>query len=246
MFSVRRWWSQHGSQMIMVGLLLVVAGIIRQTQAVPLYELYYWLQRPLETVQTRRETELTNARIRELQQRVKELEKQNQQLQEQLGYAENQSENLKTAPIIGRSPDHWWQQITIGIGSNAGVEEGDTVTGLGGLVGRVERVTPNSSLVALVSNPESRVGVIISRSRNMGFISGQGDREVVMQFFQKLPDVEKGDAVITSPASRLFPSGIAVGEITAIDLDKSPAPEATVRLNVPLEDIEWVFVRSKN
>lgn len=246
MFSVRRWWSQYGSQIVLVGLLLVVAGIIRQTQAVPVYELYYWLRRPLDTVQTRRETELTNARIRELQQRVGELEQQNQQLKEQLGYAENQSENLKTAPIIGRSPDHWWQQITIGIGSNSGVEEGNIVTGLGGLVGRVERVTPNSSLVVLVSNPNSRVGVIISRSRDMGFIRGEGDREVVMQFFQKLPDVEVGDAVITSPASRLFPPGIAVGEVTAIDLEHSPAPEATIRLNVPLEDIEWVFVRSEN
>lgn len=243
MFSVRRWWSQHGSQIIMVGLLLVVAGIIRQTQAVPLYELYYWLRQPLETVQNRRETELTNARIKELQQRVSELEQQNQQLKQQLGYAENQSEPLKTAPIIGRSADHWWQQITIGIGRNSGVEEGDIVMGLGGLVGRVQQVTPHSSLVLLVSDPSSRVGVIISRSRDMGFIRGQRDREVVMQFFEKLPDVAVGDAVITSQTSQLFPPGIAVGEVTSIDLDQSPAPEATIKLNVPLEDIEWVFVR---
>ena len=246
MFSVRRWWSQYGSQIVIVGLLLGVAGIVQQTQATPIYELYYWLQRPFEGVQTRRNNELTNARVRELEQQVGELERQNQQLKEQLGYVSNQSEDLKTAPIIGRSPDHWWQQITIGIGSNEGVEEGDIVTGLGGLVGRVERVTPNSSLVRLVSNPNSRVGVIISRSRDMGFIRAEGDREVVMQFFQKLPDVEVGDSVLTSPASRLFPPGIAVGEVIDIDLDHSPAPEATIRLNVPLEDLEWVFVRPHN
>lgn len=243
MFSVRRWWSQYASQIILIGLLLATAGIIRQTQAVPLYELYYWLMRPLEVVKTDKQTQLTNARIQELEQRVMELQQQNQKLKQLSGYANTQSTPSQIAPIIGRSPDHWWQQITIGIGSQDGVKPGDIVTGFGGLVGRVETVTPRSSLVLLISDPKSRVGVIISRSRDMGFIRGNGDRSVVMQFFEKLPDVEVGDAVVTSPASRLYPSGIPVGEVTDLNLDTSPAPEVTIRLNVPMEELEWVLVR---
>ena len=243
MFSVRRWWSQYASQIILIGLLLATAGIIRQTQAVPLYELYYWLMRPLEVVKTDKQTQLTNARIQELEQRVMELQQQNQKLKQLSGYANTQSTPSQIAPIIGRSPDHWWQQITIGIGSQDGVKPGDIVTGFGGLVGRVETVTPRSSLVLLISDPKSRVGVIISRSRDMGFIRGNGDRSVVMQFFEKLPDVKVGDAVLTSPASQLFPSGVPIGKIVALNLDESPAPQATIKLNVPMEELEWVLVR---
>lgn len=242
MISVRRWWSQYGSHIILIGLLLVTAGIIRQTQAVPLYELYYWLMRPIETAQVNRRTELSNARINELEQRVLELHQQNQRLKELLGYAKNNPTPSKTAPIIGRSADHWWQQIIIGIGSAEGVKKGDVVTGLGGLVGRVENVTPHSSVVLLISDPNSRVGAIISRSRDMGFIRGQGDDKVVMQFFEKLPDVKVGDAVLTSPASQLFPSGVPIGKIVALNLDESPAPQATIKLNVPMEELEWVLV----
>lgn len=244
MFSVRRWWSQYGSQIILLGLLLAIAGIIRQTQAVPIYELYYWLMRPIEMAQVNQRTELTNSRIQELEQRIQELQQRNQQLQEQLGYSDNQSTQLKTAPIIGRSADHWWQQITIGIGTNKGITQGDIVTGIGGLVGRVETVTPHTSIVMLISDPNSRVGVMISRSRDMGFIRGQGDRQVVIQFFEKLPDVQVGDTVITSPASRLFPPGIPVGKVTSLQLNQSPAPEATIQLNVPMENLEWVSVQS--
>jgi len=244
MFSVRRWWSQYGIHLIVTMLLLVTAVVIRQTQAVPLYELYYWLQRPFEATPARQKTELTNAKIKELQQQVEELQQQNQQLRERLNYTQNRSTSLKTAPIIGRSADHWWQQITLGIGSNQGVEPGDVVTGIGGLVGRVERVTPHTSVVLLISDPNVRVGVVISRNRNMGFIRGQGNDQAVMEFFEKLPDVKVGDSVITSPASRLFPPGIPVGEVTAIDLQESPAPQATIDLNVPMQDLEWVFVQS--
>lgn len=244
MFSVRRWWSQYGSQIILLGLLLAIAGIIRQTKAVPIYEIYYWLMRPIETAQVNQKKELTNARIQQLQQQVRELQQQNQQLKQQLGYAKNQSTQLKTAPIIGRSADHWWQQITIGIGTQEGVTQGDIVTGIGGLVGRVETVTPHASIVMLISDPNSRVGVIISRSRDMGFIRGQGDRKVVMQFFEKLPDVQVGDVVITSPASQLFPPGIPIGKVTSLQLDQSPAPEATIKLNVPMEELEWVSIQS--
>ncbi len=251
MFSVRRWWSQNGSQILLMGLLLGTAGLIRQTQAMPIYELYYWLMRPItsgsarsaiEVAQTNRETELTNAKIQALEQRVLELQQQNQRLEELLEYKQTYAPASKTAPIIGRSPDHWWKQIMIGIGSREGVKVGDIVTGLGGLVGRVETVTPHVSVVLLVSNPSSRVGVIISRSRDMGFIRGDSDRTVVMQFFEKLPDVKVGDAIVTSPVSRLFPPGIPVGKVIALNLEASPAPEVIVELNIPIEELEWVLV----
>lgn len=254
MFTVRRWWNQHGAQVIFIGVLLGTAWIIRQTQAAPVYELYYWITRPLQTDPSPEE-QLTNARILELQQRLVELEQQNQQLKELLKYAESQEQSAIApggvqsaivAPIIGRSADQWWQQITLGIGSRKGVKAGFIVTGYGGLVGRVTSVTPNTCRVLLISDPDSRVGVTISRSRYMGFMRGQGNQQAVMQFFEKTPDVRPGDVVITSSVSRLFPPGIPIGRVQSINLAKSPAPEAVIELTAPFGYLEWAFVHPFN
>jgi rod shape-determining protein MreC len=143
---------------------------------------------------------------------------------------------------VGRSADYWWQQVTLGRGSQDGIKEGFVVTGIGGLVGRVISVTPHTSKVLLVSDPSSRVGASISRSRDMGLIKGQGDQTAVMQFFEKVPDVRPGDIVTTSAVSTRFPSGLPIGKVKSVNLESGPAPEATIELSAPLNYLEWVIV----
>ena len=112
----------------------------------------------------------------------------------------------------------------------------------GGLVGRVVSVTPNSSRVLLISDATSQVGVAISRSRSMGFMRGEGSNRAIMQFFDKVPNVRKGDVVSTSPVSNRFPPGLPLGRVESVNLDKSPAPEAVVELTAPFNSLEWVMV----
>jgi len=94
----------------------------------------------------------------------------------------------------------------------------------------------------LVSDPTSRVGAKVSRSRAMGVVRGQANNRVVMEFFEKLPDVNTGDVIVTSSYSRLFPRDIPLGRIESIDLTKSPAPEAVIQLSSPLPVLEWAVI----
>jgi len=181
----------------------------------------------------------------ELQQRLVELESQNQKLKELLDYSETKKQQGIVAPIMARSADHWWQQVTLGRGSQVGIKKDSIVMGPGGLVGRVVEVTPNTSRVLLLSDPTSRVGTVISRSRSMGFMRGQGSNRAILQFFDKVPDVRKGDTVSTSPVSQLFPPGLPLGRVESVNLDKSPAPEATIELTAPVGYLEWVIVYPK-
>jgi rod shape-determining protein MreC len=80
----------------------------------------------------------------------------------------------------------------------------------------------------------------------MGFMRGQGSNRAVLQFFDKVPDVRRGDAVSTSPVSQLFPAGLAVGRVESVNLDKSPAPEAIIELTAPVSYLEWVIVYPEN
>ncbi len=241
MFTVRRWWDRFGSRIFVVGLVLGSAWFVRQTQGAIISELYRWAARPFE-VSSNLEEKLTDARVLELEQKLAEVESQNQKLQALLGYVDSQKQEAIVAPVVGRSAAHWWGQITLGRGSNDGIKPGDIVMGTGGLIGRVQSTTPSSSRVLLVSDPTSKVGVAISRSREMGFMQGESAEKSTVQFFEKIPDVREGDAVVTSPVSQLFPSGLPVGTVEAIDLDKSPAPEATIQLNAPVAGLEWVAV----
>lgn len=241
MFIVRRWWERYGVQAFFSVVVLGTAIFLRQTQGVVLSEIYYWVFRPLQPNELP-EKQLTDARVEELQAKLSELEQQNETLKGLLNYVEGQKLKGIVAPIVGRSVDHWWQQVTLGRGSQDGIKIDDIVTGPGGLVGRITQVTPNTSRVLLSSDPNSRVGAMIGRSRQMGSMRGDGSDHAVMEFFEKVPDVKKGDKVLTSTVSRLFPPGLPVGYVESVDLEKSPAPEVIVKLSAPMDHLEWVVV----
>jgi rod shape-determining protein MreC len=245
MYTLRRWWDRHWLQFVLVSLSLGTAYGLQYTHGGVLFEAYQSLARPFQLKPTPEER-LTNARTRELEIELKELESQNQNLQQLLGYVGTEKAKGLVTPIIGRSADNWWQQITLGRGSQDGIKIGFSVMGVGGLVGRVVSVTPHTSRALLISDPNSRVGVLISRSRNMGYIRGQGSNRAVMQFFDKVPDVRVGDFVATSSVSQLFAPGLPVGRVQSLNLSKNPAPEAVIELTAPMSLLEWVIVYPKS
>lgn len=245
MFALRRWWSRHAIKAGTVALAVLSAWGLRQTDGAALYEAYQLITSPLQPGLSQ-EQQFENSYILELQQRIIELESQNRKLEELAHYEKELSLSGITAAVIGREADHWWQHVVLNVGSQAGVAPGHVVTGPGGLVGRVVTVSPNTSRVLLISDPTSRVGAKVSRSRVMGVMRGQANNRVVMEFFDKSPDVKVGDAVVTSSYSRLFPKDLPLGRIESLDLTKSPAPEAVIQLSAPLPILEWVVVHPFN
>ncbi|MGB3532468.1 MAG: rod shape-determining protein MreC [Microcoleaceae cyanobacterium] len=242
------WWNRYGSQMLLLGLAVLAAFFVRQTQGAALFELYYWVTKPFETIterlgQSPSPQPFEQPKIQELEARVQELESQNQNLQKLLNYVKSKpNDKGVVAPIIARSPDHWWEQVLLGQGSNEGIQENDLVMGPGGLVGRVSHVTPNTSKVLLVSDPNSRIGVAVSRTREMGFLRGKNDGEGVMEFFENIPTVKVGDIVVTSAFSQIVPAGWPIGKVISVEPNKAPAPEAVIEFFVPLGSVEWVVI----
>jgi rod shape-determining protein MreC len=241
MFTLRRWWDRNGLKLGLVSLAIGGALVIRQTQGALVYETYRWLTQPF-FADPARVTAAGSPRERELEQRLVELESQNRELQKLLNYVNKQPNKGVTAPVIGRSADHWWQEMILGRGSEDGIQPGYIVSGIGGIVGRVMEVTPHTSRVLLISDPSSKVGVTVSRSRNMGYIRGQSANRVIMVFVDKVPDVRKGDVITTSALSHLFPAGLPVGVVESVSFNKSPAPEAVIELSAPISHLEWVIV----
>jgi rod shape-determining protein MreC len=241
MYFFYRWWDRYRAAL---GLLLFGgsgAWFLLQTNGAALQELYRLATLPFQPDITKQE-QLVQARTWELQQNLAELKAQNQSLRallKQPAIAENKS---IPAPIIGRSADHWWQQLLINRGSADGIRLGAAVMAPGGLIGRVTLVTPNTSRVLLLTDPTSRVGVTVARTRQMGILRGQSDVQAVIEFFEKDPKVRPGDVVITSALSSLFPAGLPIGQIQSVNLKDTAHPRAVVDLAAPMGNLEWVMV----
>jgi rod shape-determining protein MreC len=253
MVSVRRWWGRRGLHIGLLALVLGGAWILRQTQGGMLLEVYQVVTHPLQMLQPgttpeeRWEERLKDAQFMEMQTRIQELENQNKKLQELLGYVQTEPLSSRPVParVVGRSADHWWQQVTINRGSNSGIQEGFIVKADGGLVGLVESVTPNTSRVLLISDLKSQVGVTITRTSAKGVLRGDSSAEAVLEFYEKVPNVKVGDLVSTSTYSQKFPSGLPVGRIKSLDVKKLPASVAKIELFPPIRSLDWVAVYPK-
>jgi rod shape-determining protein MreC len=243
MFALKRWWGRNATKLIGSGVALGSAAFLWQTQSALLWETYQTISLPFRP-NAFRSNILNDSQVKGLQIELAEAQAQNKKYK-QLLEAPNELAGQKiNAPVIGRGADNWWQQIALGRGSRDGVEVGAIVLSDGGLVGRITQVTTNASQVLLVTDPTSRIGVLLSRTRQMGYIQGNSDRSdrVVLQFFDKTPDVKVGDKVVTSTVSQRFPGGLAVGEVVLINMQKTPAPEAIIKVTAPLNALEWVRI----
>ncbi|MFN5952900.1 MAG: rod shape-determining protein MreC [Dolichospermum sp.] len=249
MLTAKRWWEYKGLQ---IGLLVLVLGgawTIRETKGALLREIYQGITSPLQMLQsgTIPEQTIQDARFLELRTRIVDLESQNQKLKNLLGYTEKEAVLQKPiiARVVGRSADNWWQQVILNRGTTSGIQEGFIVKADGGLVGLVESVTNNTSLVLLVSDLKSQVGVTISRTSAKGILQGDSSAEGILEFYEKVPNVRVGDLVSTSTYSQKFPAGLAIGRIKSLDLKKLPASVARVELFPPIQYLDWVTVYPK-
>jgi rod shape-determining protein MreC len=236
-----RWWSKSQSSVLLVLLVLGAAGLVKITQGGGLLDLSRWLVWPFKSDGTAQQR-LLEAQTQGLQQRMLELEAQNRSLKALLDLPTLPGRKKLSAPVLSRSADNWWQQLTLGKGSVDGVKVDSVVVAPGGLVGRVMSVTLNTSRVLLLSDPNSQIGITVTRSRQVGIIRGQSDRYGVLEFFEKTPDVKMNDAIVTSTLSSRFPPGVVVGRISKLLLEKLPTPQAIVEFTAPIDNLEWVNI----
>jgi rod shape-determining protein MreC len=92
-----------------------------------------------------------------------------------------------------------------------------------GLVGRVVRVRPGASVVQLLNDPASTVGAMVQRTRTPGLVEGDPGGSVRFKFMARDgAGIVVGDTVVTSGQGNVFPKGLPVGRVIAIE-DKGSA-----------------------
>ena len=168
---------------------------------------------------------------------------ENEQLKKDLKFSEQHPELvLLPTTIINYSPIGSYQAVTIDKGSNDGVVENQAVVSSGFLVGKIKNVSQTTAEVWLLSNRSLLTPVILTGSNVTGILKG-GIRGLVVDTIPIDTKIDKGELVVTSSLEKLYPSGLAVGQVEEI-ISEQEEIFIEIRISSPINiaNIRTLFI----
>ncbi|NLG70799.1 MAG: rod shape-determining protein MreC [Chloroflexi bacterium] len=205
------------------------------------------LSAPQDVTRLRMELELLEAENARLEAQIIEL---NQQLEEtrvlsallDFVYDHPQNRHL-AARVIGRDPSAFMQYVFINRGSDDGLRRGMPVVTQHGLVGRIAAVSSSAARVQLITDPASRINVVLEDSRAAGILVGQITAEVSLDRIPQDADVKVGELILTSGLGGNYPPNIVVGQVTGVrSRDYDIFKQASVQPIVDFSQLDIVLV----
>ncbi|HTF28076.1 MAG TPA: rod shape-determining protein MreC [Flavitalea sp.] len=129
----------------------------------------------------------------------------------------------RPAKVVSNTATLQNNYLTIERGLNQGIRKDMGVISSSGIVGTVVDVSANYAVVMSLLHRQSRVSAKLKKTGETGTIQWDGENPfyVTMINVPKSAPVAKGDTIVTSQYSYLFPQGIMVGTVAAIIEDKT-------------------------
>jgi rod shape-determining protein MreC len=124
------------------------------------------------------------------------------------------------ARVIGRDSTNWYRGVILNKGDRDGIRPEMGVMTPAGVVGRVVKTGPFSSMVLLVTDPHNAITGIIQRSRDEGIVEGTAQGRARIKYLPLLASIRPGDMVVTSGLTGGFPRGIAIGTVLSIQKEE--------------------------
>lgn len=211
-----------------------------------------WFRLVLGISDVQRENEQLRERIVQMEGDIAllgELEKENQRLSEIANFVQdNESYDIVTASVVGKSPGYWFDTFALNVGRNNGVQEDMPVITPTGLVGRVYEVGGNWCKVMSIIDSDSSVSALIERTRDNTVVRGAvtvGTEEdlCTMVYLPLENDLVPGDKVLTSGLGGIFPKGLMIGEVLEVSrAQETTERTATIKPAVDFMNLEEVMV----
>jgi rod shape-determining protein MreC len=149
------------------------------------------------------------------------------------------------ATVIHNSVNGRNNYLMLNKGSNDGLTPDMAVISPNGIVGIVSRVSPHFSWVISVLHKQTKISCKIKKNNFVGTLAWDG----VNYHYAQLKDIPanvllaKGDTVITSGYSGIFPQGIKIGTIMEFKVDKGyNFYDISIRLSQDMNKLAWVYV----
>ena len=157
----------------------------------------------------------------------------------------HQQYTFMTARVINNSINRRNNYLTLNKGTRHGVKPETGVVCSGGIVGIVKDVSENFCTVISFLHKDSRISARIKKNGYIGsmmwegFDAGSGNLKEIARHVK----VEKGDTVMTSSFSAIFPEGIMIGTVEEVDKNTSDNfYNIKVKLTTPFGSLSHVYI----
>ena len=191
-----------------------------------------------------------NARLAAENARTTELERQNGLLTQLLEVKGSLSFTTVAGAVVGRESAEFRRVVTIDVGTDRGIKDGDVVVGAGGaLVGRVVASSGDSATVLLINDTSSTVIGQLGTNQATGAVTGQLGGVMIMDDIDSAERIQIGDTVTTAGIDlgggvrSPFPKGLLVGTVIDVQRDANAVTQtAFIQPSVDLDRLEYVLV----
>lgn len=146
------------------------------------------------------------------------------------------------ARVIGGDPTQWYHSRVLDQGTDSGITRDCATINADGVVGRIVQVSPKSSVLQLITDFDSGVGVLLENSRAQGVLKGGGRRAGSIEYVGSSESVVVGEKVLTSGLDQIYPKGLLVGYVVAASPSKQVFQKIDVTISADVLKLEEVLV----
>ena len=148
------------------------------------------------------------------------------------------------ARIINNSVNKQYNFLTLDRGKNHGVKPEMAVISSEGIVGVVYAVSGNFSTVISLLNRDFRLSAKIKKNNYFGSLTWEGisPHTALLSEIPYHVNVQRGDTIVTSGYSTIFPEGLLVGTVSAFEVEESNFFRIDVELSEDFNQLTHVYM----
>jgi rod shape-determining protein MreC len=157
-----------------------------------------------------------NAELKDLYIKALNISQENEELKDLIKFIDIRSVKYKSVRLITKLNKPYDSGIIINAGSDQGISQNNIITGKNSILGRVTQVGSDWSKVLAITDENSRIPVITTRSRTRGVLVGRNSKVMTIDYLDKDHKIKVGDAVFTSGDGEHLTPGLLAGVVTKV------------------------------
>jgi rod shape-determining protein MreC len=158
-----------------------------------------------------------NGRLLQWQNVARRLQAENAELRKLTKFQPPADARYVSAQVIANSGGAFARNVLINVGSHDEVARGQAAVTGEGLVGRIAEVGDRASRILLLTDLNSHIPVVLDGSRERAVMAGDNSDQPRLLYLPANVAVKVGDRVVTAGSGGVFPPGLPVGVVAAVD-----------------------------
>jgi rod shape-determining protein MreC len=177
------------------------------------------------------------ATLREWQAEAVRLRAENQALRNLLTMRAAHEVTSAAGKVLADQGANFGQSVLVAVPAEFPLRRGLVAMTDVGMVGRTVEISQGAGLarVLLLSDPASRLPVMLEGSRIRAILAGQGTHELLLEHLPSGNMPQVGEKIVSAGSDGVLPSDLPLAQVTRIDGDRVYAAPLA-----PLDRIEWL------